>query len=247
MIIKRAPWQCPTFSAWANRSTLQLTIFAPALLLAVLLAGCQTSTPQQQFEYSGTPSTAASFDFRQCGVWRAVLKDPHWYGDATVLQHASEIVSRCGMQNGASSEPPPASFATPPSASTSSDEIPIERSGGAYVVPVRINQTITLPFILDPGAEELVIPVDVALTLMRAGALTRSDFIGKARYTMANGSEAVQERVVIHEVQVGNHTATDVTATVSPVAGSPLLGESFLSKFGTVTIDYNRLVLILSH
>jgi predicted aspartyl protease len=63
---------------------------------------------------------------------------------------------------------------------------------------------------------------------------------------MANGSEAVQERVVIREVQVGNHSATDVTVTVSPAAGDPLLGESFLSKFGTVTIDYNRLVLILS-
>jgi predicted aspartyl protease len=82
---------------------------------------------------------------------------------------------------------------------------------------------------------------------MRAGALTQSDFIGKARYTMANGSEGVEERVVIHEVQVGNHMATDVTANVSPVAGSPLLGESFLSRFGRVTIDYNRLVLILSH
>jgi clan AA aspartic protease (TIGR02281 family) len=127
------------------------------------------------------------------------------------------------------------------------DEIPIEREGGTYAVPVRINQTITLPFVLDTGAEDLVIPVDVALTLMRAGALTQSDFIGKARYAMANGSQAVQQRVVIHEVQVGSHRVTDVTATVSPVVGDPLLGESFLSKFGTVTIDYHRLVLILSH
>jgi gag-polyprotein putative aspartyl protease len=172
---------------------------------------------------------------------------------ATMEQEVQNLLYRFGC--GASPEPAPTSFATRgspvsqplPSASTSPDEIPIERSGDAYVVPVRINQTITLPFILDTGAEELVIPVDVALTLMRAGALARSDFIGKARYTMANGSEAVQERVVIHEVQVGNYRVTDVTATVSPVAGSPLLGESFLSKFGTVTIDYNRLVLVLSH
>ncbi len=131
--------------------------------------------------------------------------------------------------------------------SSSPDEIPIERRGGEYVVPVRVNQTITLPFVLDTGATELTIPVDVALTLMRSGALTRSDFIGKATVTMANGSEAIQPRVVIHEVQVGNHVATDVTASLSPVAAEPLLGESFLSKFGTVTINYNRLVLILSH
>jgi hypothetical protein len=29
--------------------------------------------------------------------------------------------------------------------------------------------------------------------------------------------------------------------------GEPLLGESFLSKFGTVTIDYNRLILTLTN
>lgn len=164
---------------------------------------------------------------------------------AMVEQEVQNLLYTFGCSTG-SSEPTPTSSATSPSTSTSPDEIPIERSGGAYLVPVRINQTITLPFILDTGAEDLVIPVDVALTLMRAGALTRSDFIGKARYTMANGSEAVQDRVVIHEVQVGDHRATDVVASVSDVAGSPLLGESFLSKFGTVTIDYNRLLVILS-
>jgi clan AA aspartic protease (TIGR02281 family) len=165
---------------------------------------------------------------------------------AMVEQEVQNLLYTFGC-GAASSEPAPLSSATPPSTSTSPDEISIERSGGDYVVPVRINQAITLPFILDTGAAELVIPVDVALTLMRAGALVQSDFIGKSRYTMANGSETVQERVVIHEVQVGNHRATDVTASVSSAAGSPLLGESFLSKFGTVTIDYNRLVLILSH
>src|SRR5580692_589833 len=50
-------------------------------------------------------------------------------------------------------------------------------------------QTITLPFLLDTGASDLVIPADVALTLIRAGALTSGDFIGKSRYRLANGSE----------------------------------------------------------
>lgn len=117
VIIKRAPWECPTSSAWANRSTLQLTIFASALLLAVLLAGCQTSTPQQQFEYGGTPSTAASGypGDSECAMWRAVLEDRH--GNTALLHSASEIASRCGMPYGgsdsASSEPLPASFTAP--------------------------------------------------------------------------------------------------------------------------------------
>jgi clan AA aspartic protease (TIGR02281 family) len=182
----------------------------------------------------------------------------HKYPDsdpATVEQEVEQLLYAYGC--GAPPEPAPASFAfrgspasqprTTPSASTSPDEIPIERHGGEYVLPVRINQTITIPFILDTGASNIVIPEDVALTLMRAGALTRDDFLGKGHATLANGSELIEDNVMIRELQVGDHTARDVTASVTSARGDPLLGESFLSKFGTVTIDYNRLVLILSH
>ena len=51
---------------------------------------------------------------------------------------------------------------------------------------------------------------------------------------------------MLREVQVGAHAVTNVTASISPVQGEPLLVQSFLSKFGTVTFDYNRLVLILA-
>jgi predicted aspartyl protease len=81
---------------------------------------------------------------------------------------------------------------------------------------------------------------------MRAGALRSGDFVGKDRYRLANGSEEVSDLVVLHEVQVGEHIVKNVTASISPRQGEPLLGQSFLSKFGTVTLDYNRLVLILS-
>jgi len=136
---------------------------------------------------------------------------------------------------------PEATFSTPVG-----ETVRLERRGGAYLVPVRINQTITLPFILDTGATDLVIPADVALTLIRAGALTGSDFIGKRLYSLANGSEEIGDRVIIREVQVGQHKVRDVTAIVNPPASDLLLGQSFLSKFGTVTLDYKRLVLVLS-
>jgi aspartyl protease family protein len=126
------------------------------------------------------------------------------------------------------------------------EEIEIQKRGNSYTVPVRINETITLPFVLDTGAEVLVIPADVALTLIRAGALTSGDFVGKGRYSLANGSEEVSDRVIIREVKVGQHTVRNVTAIVNPPASDLLLGQSFLSKFGKVTLDYNRLVLVLA-
>ena len=191
-------------------------------LLYVLGCGLSSSAPQE------------------CRSLQAVAEDRQRYGiPAPPGEELSEIVRRCHE-----SQPEPTSVVS--AVAPPREEIQMQRRGSAYVVPVRINRTITLPFILDTGAEELVIPVDVALTLIRAGTLSREDFIGTGHYIMANGSEEIQDRVVIHEVQVGDHTATDVPAFVSSTASSPLLGESFLSKFGTVTIDYNRLVLILS-
>ena len=126
------------------------------------------------------------------------------------------------------------------------EEVRIERRGDTYYVPVRVNDTITLPFLLDTGAGDLVIPADVALTLIRAGALRSGDFIGKRPYQLANGSEEVSDIVVIREVRVGDHVVRNVTASITALEGKPLLGQSFLSKFGTVTVDYKRLVLILS-
>ena len=126
------------------------------------------------------------------------------------------------------------------------EEVRIERRGDTYYVPVRVNDTITLPFLLDTGASDLVMPADVALTLMRAGALKRGDFIGQTSYRMANGSEDVSDVVVLRDVRVGEHVVRNVTAGITPPNGEPLLGQSFLSKFGAVTVDYKRLVLVLS-
>jgi clan AA aspartic protease (TIGR02281 family) len=163
------------------------------------------------------------------------------------FQQSQEVVNFYSHFRGRTSEPlpttvPEATFETPVVGET----VTLERRGDAYLVPVRINQTITLPFILDTGATDLVIPADVALTLIRAGALTSSDFIGKRRYSLANGSEEVGDRVIIREVQVGQHAVRNVTAIVNPPASDLLLGQSFLSKFGTVTLDYRLLVLVLS-
>ena len=81
---------------------------------------------------------------------------------------------------------------------------------------------------------------------IRAGALKSSDLIGKRSYQIANGSEEVSPLVVIREVRVGERVVRNVTAGITPPNGEPLLGQSFLSKFGAVTVDYKRLVLTLS-
>jgi clan AA aspartic protease (TIGR02281 family) len=122
----------------------------------------------------------------------------------------------------------------------------LTKKGNSYYIPVRINDAITLPFLLDTGASDLAIPADVALTLIRAGKLKRGDFIGQTSYRMANGSEDLSDVVILRDVRVGDHMVRNVSANISPPQGEPLLGQSFLSKFGAVTVDYKRLILVLS-
>jgi predicted aspartyl protease len=126
-------------------------------------------------------------------------------------------------------------------------EVRLERDGGTYRVPVIINGAITLKFILDSGASDVLIPADVFLTLLRTGTVSESDFLGSQTYSLADGSKLKGARFIIRELKVGGYVATNVVASVGPVSGDLLLGLSFLSKFGAVTLDNERHVLILSN
>ena len=210
------------------------------MVIAAVLAGCGSAEPRQ---YQTALSDGASLE---CRALQSVIEERERYGIVAASRDQDEDALRqCGLPHSSGGGPPFRSTQSVP-ASGGPQEVKIERRGDTYRVPVRINDTITLPFLLDTGATDLVIPADVALTLMRAGALRSGDFVGKDRYRLANGSEEVSDLVVLHEVQVGEHIVKNVTASISPPQGEPLLGQSFLSKFGTVTLDYNRLVLILS-
>ena len=208
------------------------------LIVAAFISAC--ATPQRQ-DQSATSNLGS-----QCRALQAVIEDRERYGIVAPSRDLDEDALRqCGLPHSSHGGPP---FQETRSNSSVQrlDEVQIERRGGAYYVPVRINDTITLPFLLDTGASDMVIPADIALTLIRAGALTSGDFIGKSRYRLADGSEAVSDVVNLRELQVGEHSVRNVTASISPLQGEPLLGQSFLSKFGTVTLDYKRLVLVLS-
>ena len=47
----------------------------------------------------------------------------------------------------------------------------MKKDGGTYVVPVVINDAITLDFTVDSGAADVSIPEDVVTTLMRTGTI----------------------------------------------------------------------------
>ena len=125
-------------------------------------------------------------------------------------------------------------------------EIPLRREGGVLVVPVKINDTITLNFTIDSGAADVSIPADVVLTLIRAGTISEADFLGKKSYVLADGSTVPSDTFRIRSLRVGEREITNVTGSVAGVKGSLLLGQSFLSRFNSWSIDNSRQMLVLN-
>ncbi len=136
----------------------------------------------------------------------------------------------------ASSQQPPAT----PSVTGGPIWIPMKIEGATYVVPVIVNDAITLPFVLDTGASDVSIPADVVLTLVRTGTLEDGDFIGTQNYNLADGSTVPSARFWIRSLTVGNRKIENVTGSVAPVAGHLLLGQSFLSRFKSWSIDNEK-------
>jgi clan AA aspartic protease (TIGR02281 family) len=126
------------------------------------------------------------------------------------------------------------------------EEIRLEREGDVYSLPVRINDVITLDFILDTGAVEVQIPEDVARTLLRQKAIKADDFLPGATYTLADGSTVRSPRLTVRSLQIGNHRMTSVPASIGTLTSVPILGMSFLSRLETFSINTTRRLLISS-
>jgi predicted aspartyl protease len=124
--------------------------------------------------------------------------------------------------------------------------IAVKAQGGTYVVPVLINKAITLNFVIDSGASDVSIPADVVWTLVRSGTLQRSDFIGTQTYRLADGSTVPSTTFRIRSLTMNNVVIENVTGSIAPVAGELLLGQSFLSRFKSWSIDNAKQALVLA-
>jgi clan AA aspartic protease (TIGR02281 family) len=117
---------------------------------------------------------------------------------------------------------------------------------GTFMVPVVINDKITLNFTVDSGAADVSIPADVFSTLTRTGTISKRDLLGTQLYELADGSQHSSQRFRIRSLRVGNLEIRDVIGSVAPSAGSLLLGQSFLEQFRSWSIDNTRHSLILN-
>jgi clan AA aspartic protease (TIGR02281 family) len=127
-----------------------------------------------------------------------------------------------------------------------SESIPLVHEHGTLQVPVVINGKILFNFTIDSGATDVTIPANIFLSLTRAGTVSPQDFLDKRTYKLADGSLEFAQRFRIRSLQVGNVELRDIIASVVPSAGSLLLGQSFLSRLQSWSIDNERQVLLIT-
>ena len=138
-------------------------------------------------------------------------------------------------------------LAAPPAlpAARGRTEVVLTRGGGTFEVPVIINGALQLNFTIDSGAADVIIPADVMLTLRQTGTLRDADILGKATYTLADGSQTSGLRFRIRSLKVGDRVLQDVEGGSAPITGGMLLGQSFLRRFRSWSMDNARGVLVL--
>lgn len=135
-----------------------------------------------------------------------------------------------------------ASYAT---SAESAVRIALKNDGGIFVVPVVINSALTLDFVIDSGAADVSVPADVVSTLTRTGTLKPTDFTGEKTYIMANGTKVPSRTFIIRSLKVGNQTVENVQGSVSSENGELLLGQSFLKRLKSWSIDNTKHEFVL--
>ncbi len=126
------------------------------------------------------------------------------------------------------------------------DSIPLIHTQGTLQVPVVINGKISLNFTIDSGATDVSIPATVFSSLTRDGIVSSQDLLDKRVYKLADGSAELSQRFRIRSLRVGNLEVQDVIASVGDSGGLLLLGQSFLSRLKSWSIDNERQTLLIT-
>ncbi len=131
------------------------------------------------------------------------------------------------------------------SAAISSRTVTLRRHGGVLMVPALLNDSVSADFVVDSGASDIVLPETVLDGLRKAGKFIDADFTGTQMVKIANGSIVKARTFTLRSLSVGNRVVTNLHASVAPANATPLLGQSFLQRFASWSIDNERQVLVL--
>ena len=111
------------------------------------------------------------------------------------------------------------------------------RSDGHFYADVKLNGT-TVNMLVDTGASGIALSTDDARRAGIATSIGMNEHIGEGA-----GGAVYGDVVKISRVQLGDAEQEDVQAVVLKGGDMSLLGQSFLSEFGSVKIEGDEMIL----
>lgn len=127
-----------------------------------------------------------------------------------------------------------------------SQAIKIKKDGNLYKIPISINDVVNTDFIIDTGASNVNITPDLASLLIKTGTINSEDWLKDKFYQFADGSIAKSKTFKIKKLRIGTKYLYNVECSISSNLQAPLLlGQNVLKRFGKVTIDNEKEILIL--
>lgn len=123
---------------------------------------------------------------------------------------------------------------------TKHTKIRMVKENGVYYVPIEVNG-LNLRFIFDTGASSISISSAEAVVMYRQGLITDDDILGASQMQDATGGISTGVVVNLRSVKIGDIILNNIQATVVDNIQAPLLlGQTALSKFGKVSLDYEH-------
>lgn len=121
--------------------------------------------------------------------------------------------------------------------------IPLEKENGVYKIPCKVND-LSLKFIFDTGASDVVISLSEAIFMVKNGYLLKGDILGNEYYQIADGTVAEGTKIILRKIEIGGVILSNVPASIVHSNHAPLLlGQSAMEKFGKFSFDYKNNIL----
>src|SRR5262245_41783875 len=137
-----------------------------------------------------------------------------------------QTIDRPDSPAGAGPAPPAAAADSSPA--RTAYRVPVQRAGPGMLVVARVNGVHEVPFLIDTGATDVLIPRQIAQSIgLEAGPDARTK-----RYATANGV-VEHEVVMLDSVDLGGAVARDVPASIGAEMEFGLLGLSYFNRFTT--------------
>jgi predicted aspartyl protease len=201
-----------------------------------------TITMQTQCSDGRTGNVVSSRDpSYQAGSGSVTFSDGShaiFYFGANATLYASQALARLRTQ--AMNAAPAAPLVEAPTYGLprgSSHAVRMVKTGGIYAVPVVVNGAIRLNFLVDSGSADVSIPSDVVSTLIRSGTIQKDDVLGSETHVLADGRKLKSVSFRIRSLRVGDVTIENVKGSMAPPKGALLLGQTFLERFSSWSVD----------